>query len=128
MFKEMSKELQDELKKLNDNIEDVIKRRSDFLDKNMGNFAEFEIGEKLHNCITKSTAICVKHYRYHQGSPEFDDSLSCECKVEDPIDSNFIDNTSRYGYWNPWVNLEDAEQKNEKYMDKLEDIAAYTKT
>ena len=123
----MNKEnLREKLQELTLKIKDAVSDRTLFLDENMKHFAEFQIGDKVYNCKNGQIGICTEHYRYHQCNYEYDNSLSTNCKIKEPIGVNFIDNTSRFAGGHPWVKLEDYENKTEKYYHKLEMLARFS--
>jgi hypothetical protein len=113
-------ELEKELIKLNNEVKEVVEKRSKFLDDNMKYFAEFQIGDKVFNCKTGRIGICSKHYRLNEDRPELDTSLRCDCEIKE---SRYYDNTSRFIGFNPWVKYEDYENKTDTYIRKLEIIS-----
>lgn len=107
----MDKEkLKEKLCELNKQVEEAVRRRTLFLDKNMKFFAEFQIGEKVYNCITKQVGVCSDHYRYHAGHIQHDNSLSCDCYINEPPGSYFYDDTLRFMGFHPWVKYEEYEK------------------
>ena len=113
-----------ELIKLNNEVEECIKKRTKFLDENMKYFAEFQIGDKVYNCHTRKTGICSEHYRYSTANNKlYDTSLYAECRIEEPIGSHCYDNTSRFSGSHPWVKYKEYENKTDVYINKLESMS-----
>ena len=124
----MDKEiLLQELELLNLEVKRIIAKRSKFLDDNMHYFAPFQIGEKVYNCSTGEVGVVTKHYRYHAKSYEYDTSLHCNCRVNCPIGSNFVDNTSVYGSLHPYIKITDYENKTDTYIQKLKLLARFSR-
>jgi len=113
-------ELQLKLKEYNGSIRDLIDQRTKFLDEHMHLFAEFQIGDELEH-INGKRGKCIKHYR-HRPSELYDTSFECDCEIQEyeynfgakEKLSNLIDNTSHYGFENPWFKVGDEEAKRKK--------------
>ena len=118
-------------------MNEAVAERTKFLDDNMHLFAEFQIGDHLKN-VTGGEGVCVGHYRCQAKSFEFDTSFKVDSKIrwidrfssEKPEDwKNFnwqdlkggsIDNTSHYGYENPWFKVGDKKAEQEKLKNFAE--------
>jgi hypothetical protein len=118
----MTKEkAQQELATLNEAVDAAIKARTEFLDKYMHLFAEFQIGEEVYNCQRKSTDKVVGHYRYQaRKNPIYDNSFSVDCEIKVGVGTG--DNTSRFAGRHPWVKLSDFQDKTQAYVRKLESL------
>jgi hypothetical protein len=123
--KQLKEQLQEQLNELNQKVNDAIQERTKFLDENMHDFAEFQIGDYL-TTASGGRYVCIGHYRYHahQRRPDLDNSLYCDCQIRS-LNSNeeykdwktstgSIDNTSRFAGVHPWYKVGDTEARKRK--------------
>jgi len=110
---------------LNQEVEQALQKRARFLDENMHLFAEFQIGEKVYNTKSQKVGVCIRHYRYWTTQNRlYDTSFDVDCEIQDAQNSKSFGNTSRFMVHHPWVSLADFQNKSEKYLQKLENIAS----
>lgn len=88
-----------ELAKLNEDVEAAISARKKWMDDHMADYAKFKIGDVLYDGDTgRWMGVVTEYYRYHQGDPRFDTSMSIDYRFKN--DMRTIDNTSRQpGVW-----------------------------
>jgi hypothetical protein len=66
-------ELTRELRRLNDEWQEVTERRKAFMDEHMADFAEHPVGAEIFDGVTgKRLGIIVEHYRLHADDPRYD--------------------------------------------------------
>lgn len=116
-------EIFDKLNKINEKIAELLIQRVKYMDSVMEEVSPFAVGDEYVNIRTGEHVKVTEIYRgssVGHGDISKDDSLSnIHCYF------NNGDNTSRYCYeWkNPYIKLQDYQEKNEKYMNKLEWLA-----
>lgn len=95
----MSEDLKAELAALNKSVEGAIATRKKWMDDHMVDYAKFKIGDVLYDANTgRWMGVVTEYYRYHQGDPRFDTSMSIAYCFK--TDQRCTDNTSRQpGVW-----------------------------
>ncbi|MDP4224773.1 MAG: hypothetical protein Q8910_00185 [Bacteroidota bacterium] len=111
-------EAQEKLEIYNQNVADAIKQRTEFMNKNMHLFAEFQIGDIVYNVKSGQATEVVEHYRFWSNqNPYYDTSFSTHCRFKNG------DNTSCYSVSHPYVLFHDKELRSNKYIQKLESVS-----
>lgn len=118
-------EIFDKLNKMNEEIAELLMQRIKYMDSVMEKVSPFAVGDEY---VNVKTGECVKVTEIYRGS-----SVGCADIYKDgsllDIHCYFDngENTSCYGYeWcNPYIKLKDYQEKNEVYINKLEDLAMW---
>lgn len=90
--------LDDDLKRLNANVEAALAKRRAWMDAHMADYARFQVGETLFNMRTgELLGVVSKLYRYWASSgdnPRYDTAMNVEYEFKTP--AGYFDNTSRH--------------------------------
>ena len=92
-MKDDKQKIEDSLKEMNKEIENLIDIRTEFIKKHMHLFAEFPIGASVVSVTNRAKYTVCGHYisGHNNGRPIDSFSVGCEMQC-----GNSIDNTSHY--------------------------------
>lgn len=113
----------DKVDDYNRRISQLIFERQQFMDSIMDTISPFKVGEEYVNVKTEERVKVTEIYRGSTvgfGKGYHDDSIS---DIHARFDNG--DNTSRYGYYDPYIKASDYDNKTKEYYEKLEEYIRF---
>ena len=120
-------EILEQLNKMNEEIDSLIKKRTEFMDSHMDEASEeFHIGDEWVNVPTHEIVTVKELYRGSSIGISKGDYRDNSLYTIHARFSNG-DNTSRYGIVHPYCKKEDYDTKSRQYILKLESVLRMNK-
>jgi hypothetical protein len=92
---EVTPELDVELARLNQAVDDAVAARKAWMDAHMADYARFQVGEVVYDMRTGQLLGSISSlYRYHADDSRFDRSMSIDYQIQEPGWDNCYTNTS----------------------------------